>query len=70
MTKPLQSLLQKEISRKEFIATLGFGIASLIGISNVVQSLTGRSMAPSFMQSKQQSSGYGSSPYGGTNSGA
>jgi hypothetical protein len=57
---PLQQLLQKEMSRKEFIATLGFGAASLFGFSSLITMLNG-------FNTKQHkvAAGYGSSSYGG-----
>lgn len=67
MTKPLNQLLQKEMSRKEFLATMGFGVASVMGFSGVVKVLTGKSLSTSL---GHQSNGYGSSPYGGAKNGA
>ena len=67
MTKPIDLLLQKEMSRKEFLATLGFGLASIMGFSTVVHLLTGKSFSSHLDQNTQNhvSSGYGSSVYGG-----
>ena len=57
MTKHLESLMQKEMTRKEFLTTVGFGIASIFGFSAVLKMLTGRK--------QEGSNGYGSSAYGG-----
>ena len=51
--------MQKEMTRKEFLATMGFGVASIFGLSTVIKMLSSK-------QSGQRSSlGYGSSSYGG-----
>jgi hypothetical protein len=62
MTKHLDTLLQKEMSRKEFLATLGFGIASILGFSTIIRLLTGKSV-DSHLNGKA-GHGYGVSPYG------
>lgn len=51
----LNELMDKEMSRKEFLATVGFGIASIMGLSTIIKFLTGK-------KNQQQVSGYG---YGG-----
>lgn len=58
MSKPLQTLMQKEMTRKEFLGTLGLGLVSLLGFSSVLHLLNGKSQAHS------QKGGYGSSTYG------
>ena len=35
----LQELMQKEMTRKEFLATVGFGIASILGFSTILRLL-------------------------------
>ncbi|HSW99336.1 MAG TPA: hypothetical protein VLF71_05900 [Candidatus Saccharimonadales bacterium] len=57
MDKPLQSLLQKEMTRKEFLATIGLGVASILGFSSLLKLLGLRGSA-------SQSHGYGSHGYG------
>lgn len=42
MNKQLESLMQKEMTRKEFLAAVGFGIASILGFSSVIKFLTGK----------------------------
>lgn len=64
MTKPIDTLLQKEMSRKEFLTTLGFGMASIFGFSTIIHLLTGKSFSSHIHQQSSQYS-YGSSPYGG-----
>lgn len=61
MQKPLDTLLQKEMSRKEFLAVMGLGVASIMGLSGIISTLTGRSLG----NHRAASSGYGSSAYGG-----
>ncbi len=62
MQKPIQALMQKEMTRKEFIATLGFGAATVLGLSSVLNML-GHGKKNPFQGN--QSLGYGSSAYGG-----
>ena len=61
MNKHLESLTQKPMTRKEFLATLGFGAASVLGFSSVIKLLNGKS---SFLHGGT-AAGYGSSVYGG-----
>jgi len=61
MQKPIQTLMQKEMSRKEFLATMGFGLATIAGFGSIIKFLTGKSHP----FQKQLGSGYGSSAYGG-----
>jgi Trp operon repressor len=61
MQKPIQALMQKEMSRKEFLATLGFGLATIAGFGSILKFLTGKSHP----FQKQVGGGYGSSAYGG-----
>jgi len=57
----LDEVLHKDMSRKEFLATLGFGVASLFGFATILR----------FLFARQHSNiasvgvGYGSSVYGG-----
>jgi hypothetical protein len=57
MDKPLQTLLQKEMTRKEFLGTIGLAAASILGFSSVVRLLNNKH------QSSSQS-GYGARTYG------
>jgi Trp operon repressor len=61
MQKPLQTLLEKEMTRKEFMTTLGVGVASVMGFSSLLK-LAGVGQQASH---HNVSSGYGSSAYGG-----
>ena len=59
--KQLDDVMNKEVTRKEFLATLGFGVASVFGISGVLKFLLGKGT-----HSQQRSSlGYGGGTYGG-----
>lgn len=60
MTKPIDAIMQKDMSRKDFIVTLGFGVVSILGLSTIIQLLTGKS----YSGSKVSHSGYGASRYG------
>lgn len=53
----LHELAQKEMTRKEFLAILGFGIASVFGLSAILNMVHGQ---------RKTTSGYGSSTYGGS----
>ncbi|HVX24586.1 MAG TPA: hypothetical protein VG992_04590 [Candidatus Saccharimonadales bacterium] len=62
MNKPVTTLLQTEMTRKEFLATLGLGLASVMGLSTIIHLLTGKSFDHHL---RHQEMGYGSSAYGG-----
>jgi hypothetical protein len=61
MQTNVQELLQKEISRKEFLTIAGLGVLSVFGFEPLVKFLTGKSLAR-----QQLDDDYGSSAYGGT----
>jgi hypothetical protein len=56
MNKQLDTLMQKEMTRKEFLATMGLAVASIMGFSSVLRLLGGKSHG--------SSAGYGSRSYG------
>lgn len=59
--KQLEDIMNKEVTRKEFLATLGFGVASILGFSGIVKFLFGKGS-----HNQQRSSlGYGNGAYGG-----
>lgn len=60
MNKQVNALLQKEMNRKEFLTTMGFGVASIFGFSTVIRMLNGKSTG----FHRNASHGYGSSAYG------
>jgi hypothetical protein len=57
----LNELMQKEMTRKEFIATVGFGVASLFGLSAIL-----RLLGKENPLNRNDSLGYGSGAYGGS----
>lgn len=59
----LQPLLQKEMTRQEFLLTLGLGVASIFGFSTIIHLLTGKSVESRFKQ--RLGSDYSASSYGG-----
>ena len=60
MNTHLANLLEKEVSRKEFLGMAGLAIASVLGFGTIVKLLAGKSLeAHHFL------SGYGASVYGG-----
>ena len=58
----IQDLMQKEMTRKEFLATLGFGVATIFGFSSLLQLLGKKNPLE---QHNQVSLGYGGGSYGG-----
>jgi len=60
MIEHLDNLMQKEVSRKEFLSMSALAIASIFGFGTIIKLLTGKSLG-----SRYASSGYGSSVYGG-----
>jgi hypothetical protein len=61
MSQIITDVMQKEMTRKEFITTLGFGLLSIFGFSTIVHLLTGR---PLGQTNRNASNGYGSNSYG------
>lgn len=59
MKQQLNSLMQKEVSRKEFLGMSGLAVASVFGLGSIIKLLNGQSIL-----SSKANSGYGSSPYG------
>lgn len=59
----LNNLMEKEMSRKEFLATLGFGVASILGFSTVLKFLFNK--GGNRQVASNSNAGYGSSVYGG-----
>ena len=58
----LSDLMQKDMTRKEFLATLGFGAATIFGFATLLRLITGKDNNP-FQQ--QNSLSYGGGAYGG-----
>ncbi len=58
----LEEVVSKEMTRKEFITTLGFGIASILGFSTVLKFIFGKGRAHNSPVSSSR--GYGSNVYG------
>jgi hypothetical protein len=61
MYKHVDTLMQKEMSRQEFLTTLGFGLMSLFGFSSIIKMMNGMATG----NHKIAENGYGSSAYGG-----
>jgi Trp operon repressor len=58
----IQDLMHKEMTRKEFLATLGFGVATIFGFSTLLQMLGKKNPLE---QQQISSVGYGGGAYGG-----
>lgn len=56
----VQSLLQKEMNRKEFIKHVGIGFAAIVGLTTVLKTINSLSG-----NAKKQTLGYSSGSYGG-----
>lgn len=61
MQNQVKTIMQREVSRKEFLGMSGLAVASIFGFGTVVKLLTGKSLGGH----RHFSSGYGSSAYGG-----
>lgn len=59
---PLRRIMQKEVSRKEFIGILGLAAVSIFGFGHILKLLTGKSLDN---HKALQGSGYSTSVYGG-----
>lgn len=59
MQTPLNELMQKEMNRREFLVMLGFGVASIVGLSTVLKLLGHQSPL------QRYGTGYGTGSYGG-----
>ena len=57
----IKELIQKEMTRKEFMSTIGFGLVSVLGFSSFLELLGKSSQHTSY---RQVSVGYGSGSYG------
>jgi hypothetical protein len=64
MTTQVSTLLQKEMTRKEFLATLGLATGTILGMSSIIKLFTGKSLHSQLGVSQKSGYGYGASPYG------
>lgn len=67
MNTQVASILQKDMTRKEFLTTLGLAGASVVGLSSIIKLTTGKSLQSTLgggLASTNQHHGYGASPYG------
>lgn len=55
----MSTLMQREMTRKEFLATVGFGVATVMGMGSIL-----KFVKPSFGSQIKVSNGYGSRNYG------
>ncbi|HSX06217.1 MAG TPA: hypothetical protein VLG92_00665 [Candidatus Saccharimonadia bacterium] len=62
MNTQLSTLLDKEVSRKEFLGMSGLAVASVFGLGTIVKLLTGKSFSA---HHSMTNAGYGANPYGG-----
>jgi len=65
MNAQLSSLMEKEVSRKEFLGMSGLALASIFGFGSFIKLLTGKSLTGSRHHAAPSSYGYGASVYGG-----
>lgn len=59
MKQQLDAIMQKEVSRKEFLGMSGLAVASVLGLGSILKLVNGQGLF-----SSKASRGYGSSPYG------
>lgn len=57
---PANKLLQKEVSRKEFLSIVGVGAVTVAGASSLLHFLTGNKK----LSRSTRANSYGSNPYG------
>jgi hypothetical protein len=62
MNAHLSTLMDKEVSRKEFLGMSGLAVASLFGFGTAIKLMTGKSLSH---HPHIQSDGYGAPAYGG-----
>lgn len=60
MNQHVSHLMQKEVSRKEFLGMSGLAIASILGFGTVIKLTTGKSL----FGNQEATKGYGASAYG------
>jgi hypothetical protein len=58
----INELMQKDMTRREFLAAAGLGLASIFGFAAILRILTGKSLGSSRQNSTY---GYGGGAYGG-----
>ncbi|QQS19004.1 hypothetical protein IPL68_03050 [Candidatus Saccharibacteria bacterium] len=59
MNQQLDAIMQKEVSRKEFLGMSGLAVASVFGLGSILKLLNGQSLL-----GNKANRGYGSTPYG------
>jgi hypothetical protein len=64
MNTRISALLDKEVSRKEFLGLSGLAVASIFGFGTIIKLLTGKSLNTSPHLSAPLNT-YGNSTYGG-----
>lgn len=64
-TRHLQELMEREVSRKEFLRYVGVAFLSVIGVSNIIKNLNQPLQLPNSQHTAtKEVSGYGMSAYG------
>lgn len=66
MTTHVAELLQKEVSRKEFLGMSALAIGSIFGLGTIIKMVTGKSFSGSAGQHLNLNGGFGSGAYGGS----
>lgn len=59
-TKILEDLMQRKVSRREFLSYVGAGILAIVGVTSFLKTL-----GVNKSTSTNRHTGYGSGPYGG-----
>ena len=63
VNQSLGQLMQKEMSRKEFLLTLSLAVISILGISRIIEALSGHSLHQNLSDHSSQL-GYNNGDYG------
>lgn len=65
MNKQIEELLQKEISRREFLSLVGVGVLSVLGVSSLIKNISS-TFGSKLSSSNSDLPMYGGEVYGGS----
>ncbi len=65
MPKLIGKLLEQEMDRREFLVRVGVSVLGVVGVMNVLKTLSGSDDMHKTLMGKSGSNGYGASAYGG-----
>ena len=65
MPKLIGKLLEQEMDRREFLVRVGVSVLGIVGVTNILKSLSGSDDPRRALTGSSKSGGYGASVYGG-----